>query len=104
MQNLLKISVAVFLALIIFSVGLIAGYFAKEYIIYDQPPQTAADDLALYWEVWNILSNRFVNEDSVDEQGMFYDSIKGMVSALGDPHTIYLDPEETASFNDSSAG
>lgn len=61
-------------------------------------------DFDLYWTIWNTLEERFVTEEDVQEDKLFYDSIKGMVGSLGDPHTIFLDPDETEAFNDSNAG
>jgi len=61
-------------------------------------------DFDLYWQVWGLTSDRFVDQTSIDNKKMFYESIKGMVSASGDPHTIFLDPTETKAFNDSNTG
>lgn len=64
----------------------------------------ASIDFDLYWRVWDATSARYVDEEKTDESKMFYDSIKGMVSAYGDPHTIFLDPTETSDFNNSNSG
>jgi len=61
-------------------------------------------DFDLYWQVWGLVSDRFVDQGAIDNRKMFYESVKGMVSAQGDPHTIFLDPDETQAFNDSSTG
>jgi carboxyl-terminal processing protease len=61
-------------------------------------------DFNLYWEVWSTISDRYVDSSKTDEKLMFYNSVKGMVTAYEDPHTIFLSPEETESFNDSSSG
>lgn len=61
-------------------------------------------DFDLYWEVWEIMSNEYVDSSLVDQESMFYDSIKGMVNSFNDPATIFLDPEDTSTFNQNSAG
>lgn len=61
-------------------------------------------DFDLFWTVWNTMTNQYVDASSVDEEEMFYGSIKGMVESYGDPATLYLDPEETKQYNDSTSG
>ena len=61
-------------------------------------------DLSLFWTVWNELANKYVNEDVVDREKMVYGAIKGMVGALDDPYTVFMDPEESREFSDSLEG
>lgn len=61
-------------------------------------------DMGLFWEVWNTIKNGYVDEEKVDDQGMFYGSIKGMVDSMEDPATVFLDPTETEEFNLSNEG
>ncbi len=61
-------------------------------------------DLNLYWKVWNELFDMYVNESKLDKQAMVYGSIKGMVSALNDPYTVFMDPQESKSFDESLNG
>jgi len=61
-------------------------------------------DMGLFWEVWDTIKNGYVDEKKIDEQNMFYGSIKGMVDSVEDSATIFLDPEETEEFNLSNEG
>ncbi|KKR06319.1 MAG: Carboxyl-terminal protease [candidate division WS6 bacterium GW2011_GWF2_39_15] len=61
-------------------------------------------DFDLFWNIWDTVADNYVNEENVDVKKMFYGSIKGLVSSLDDPATIFLDPEETESFNSSNEG
>ncbi|MBI2356594.1 S41 family peptidase [Candidatus Dojkabacteria bacterium] len=58
----------------------------------------------LFWDIWDTLKDNYVDETKIDAEKMFYGSIKGLVNSLDDPATIFLDPEETASFNSSNEG
>ncbi len=58
-------------------------------------------DFSLYWEVYDQLENRYVDPSKLDPQKMYYGSIKGMVASIGDPATMFLDPEETSDFEKS---
>jgi carboxyl-terminal processing protease len=61
-------------------------------------------DLSMMWKVKGELSNLFLEKDKMVDKTMEYGAIKGMVSALGDPYTMFLTPEENKSANESLAG
>ena len=46
----------------------------------------------VFWETWGIVEREFYNRGAIDHQKMIYGATKGMVDALGDPHTVYLTP------------
>jgi carboxyl-terminal processing protease len=46
-------------------------------------------------QVRNYLETFFVDEENLpDEQKLFYGSLKGMISAIDDPYTRFVDPEQ----------
>jgi len=61
-------------------------------------------DLSVFWQVWHMLSESYVNEASIDKQKMVYGAIKGMVSSLDDPFTSYMTPDETKEFDQNLSG
>lgn len=61
-------------------------------------------DFSLYWNVWDILSQDFIDKDKVDTKKMFYGSLRGLTDSLGDPYTVFMDPEETTEFNNDLSG
>lgn len=44
-------------------------------------------------EAWGIITERYVERDKIDEDALAEAAIKGMVEALADPYTAYLDVE-----------
>ena len=44
-------------------------------------------------EVWHQLSQDYVNKDTLDPQKLTQGAIEGLIEALGDPYTYYLDAE-----------
>jgi len=60
-------------------------------------------DFSLYWEVFSILKNDYLRKP-VSDVKLFYGSLEGMVAALGDPHTVFFDPEMTKEFTSDLAG
>ncbi len=49
--------------------------------------------LAPFWEAWDILQRDFIDQP-IDDVQLMRGAISGMVGALGDPHTAYMDPDE----------
>ena len=43
-------------------------------------------------EIFGILQEDFVNPDAVDPDVLRMGAINGLLQALGDPHTVYIDP------------
>ena len=56
-----------------------------------------------FWESWDLLHMYFVDQP-LDNNAMMEGAIRGMISALGDPHTRYADPEEYQMEVESAAG
>ncbi len=57
--------------------------------------ETSARDtlFAPFWESWNIVHEIFVDQP-VDDTKLMRGAIQGMLAALGDKHTTYMDPDE----------
>lgn len=82
-----------------FSVGFMSGRLSSS-------SRLSGDNknMNLFWEVWNTVTGEYVDSDAIDEDAMYYGSIKGMVNSIDDPATTFLDPEETEEFNKSIEG
>jgi carboxyl-terminal processing protease len=61
-------------------------------------------DLTTFWKVRDILKDKYVHTEKLDDQKMIYGAIRGLTDALEDPYTIYMDPTETAEFSHSLNG
>ncbi len=61
-------------------------------------------DFSLFWTVWKRLSQTYIDRASMDSQKMVYGAISGMVSALGDPYTMFLPPKDNKDFKDELGG
>lgn len=101
----LKLSGIRYFALIasVVIVSFSAGWWANEKginlrpepAVFDQTSLEAQNvDLSLFWEVWTRLEAKYFDKSKLDSQKMVYGAIKGMVSALGDPYTVFLPPDE----------
>lgn len=46
-----------------------------------------------FWQAWDIAHDEYVDQP-VDDVGLMRGAIQGMLDALGDEHTFYMDPSE----------
>ena len=56
-------------------------------------PSDSETLFAPFWEAWGIVHREFVDQP-VDDLALMRGAIRGMLDALGDEHTGYMDPEE----------
>jgi carboxyl-terminal processing protease len=72
-------------------------------IINKNSPQKTVD-FSLFWKVWDLLKEKYIDKNSLDAQKLFYGAIKGMIQATGDPYSTFFDPTETKSFSQDLEG
>ena len=73
-----------------FLAGTATGFMARPALAADHPPQ-----FDVFWEVWDLVDQYFVDQDNIDPMRMTYGAINGMLATLGDDnHTIFFSPEE----------
>lgn len=56
-----------------------------------------------FWETWNLVHEEYVDQP-VDDVALMRGAITGMLNALGDEHTSYMDPDEFVQANESLSG
>ena len=61
-------------------------------------------DFGLFWDVWDLVKERYVDHDDLKAQDMIHGAINGMLAATGDPYTVFLDPEQFAELNEELSG
>lgn len=61
--------------------------------ILDAQPQSTDELFQPFWEVWRLVNKNYVDQP-VDQDAMMRGAIRGMLEALGDQHTSYMDPHQ----------
>jgi carboxyl-terminal processing protease len=51
-----------------------------------------------FWQTWKLVHEQYVDQP-VDDTALVRGAIRGMLQALGDEHTSYMDPEATRQMN-----
>src|SRR5690606_1093638 len=58
---------------------------------------------APFWEAWNLVHENYVDQP-VDDVALMRGAISGMMEALGDQHSSYMNPEDYEQANSSLEG
>ncbi|MBP9781801.1 S41 family peptidase [Candidatus Woesebacteria bacterium] len=61
-------------------------------------------DMDTFWEAWSYVQADYLDPAKLDPQTMVDGATAGMVSALGDPYTMYLPPEDNKRSSEDLAG
>jgi len=86
--------------LVIFGIGFWIG--KTSLVCKVCPPEDL--DFSLFWEAWHVLEEKYVNPEKIDTQKMIYGAISGMIKSLGDPYTVFFDPEDNKKFLEDVSG
>ena len=73
----------------------------------DEPlkaPSGVPEELATVWEVWKLLTQEHVERSSFDPDVFTEAAIRGLLTALNDPHTNYVPPEAFCIENEDLLG
>lgn len=82
-------------AVLVVSLVLFSGYIGFSLGAKKQLKNTQAKaDLSLFWQVWSMIEQKYIDRDLIDSQKLVYGAISGMVSALDDPYTVFFPPQE----------
>ena len=90
--------VAVTLLLIISLFGIFINDASAGNIISKMP------SFKKFIKVLNIIQRDYVDEEEIDQEKLIDGAIKGMLEALNDPHTVYLQDEYMKDMNTTSDG
>ncbi len=61
-------------------------------------------DLSTFWEAWNHVEKEYMEASDLDRERMVYGAISGMIESVGDPYTVFFDPQESLKFQEDLSG
>ena len=85
----------------------VADYGGSVYNKYVTAPTnklTEDVDFNLFWNVWDLLKEKYVDRDKLNDKTMFYGALKGLVESSGDPYTVFMEPKLAKEFSNDLAG
>ena len=60
-------------------------------------------DFDIFWEAWSYVKGEYAGEDVTDAQ-LFYGAMEGLVYALEDPYSMFLEPKTSEEFQKEISG
>jgi len=69
-----------------------------------EAPSSIRVDFSLFWDVWQRIHTFYIDKSSIDTQKLVWGAITGMVNALDDPYTVFLNPKDNKEFKDDIGG
>ncbi len=107
-QGLCKLFVMMVLATLIVSVAFLSGFGAGFSLAPTRPAPVAAageepSEFAVFWEAWHLIESEFYG-DLPTMQEVTYGAIRGVLVALGDDGTSFIDPEYAAVMREDITG
>ncbi len=93
MRSVLRVILFVLLTACLLVAAFSAG-FSLNYIQTQLQPRAAnvPGNFGIFWEAWNIVKGEYYGSIP-DRQVMTRGAISGMLTGLGDPHTVLVEPE-----------
>lgn len=67
-------------------------------------PADKSVDMSLFWQVWDLMAEKYYDKSKLDPNQMIYGAIQGMVASTGDPYTTFLPPTQNKIVNDNLSG
>lgn len=65
---------------------------------------TSTVDFNIFWQAWSIIKDSALDGESVDNKDLVYGAIRGLVDSLGDPHSVFMTPDNAKKFQDDISG
>jgi carboxyl-terminal processing protease len=99
MSKKLRYSLTEFLAVLVISISFAAGC-----MIGSAPAQSENPGLGLINQAWNAIYQNYVDSTRLDSTNLSRGAIEGIMNALNDPYSAYLDPETYKLFQSDLQG
>ncbi|MEK7139200.1 MAG: S41 family peptidase, partial [Patescibacteria group bacterium] len=113
-MGLIKKSFALYLGVLLIAGSFLGGLYVGRDIfpksgqgqlvnvpaVGEKPAWATRDvDFDLFRQTWNIIRSEYIDRDQVLDSELFYGALRGLVASVGDPHSIFFDPQETSEFS-----
>lgn len=91
MRTVLKLIIAFLLTMLVLFIAFAVGFGVNYYQVQTAPKTQVPQKFGLFWESWKIIQGEFFG-NVPDKPTLTRGAIRGMLQALGDPHTVLIEP------------
>jgi carboxyl-terminal processing protease len=68
------------------------------------PNEEVNADFGVFWQAWDKIKSKYVKAKDIKDQDLVYGAINGMLESLGDPYTVFMNPEDAKKFTEDVNG
>lgn len=97
----------VLIVILALGIGFMAGNISPSlFVARAQGGQPAGTEELFkpFWEAWNVVHQKYVDVDKLDDRKLMEGAATGMVASLGDTHSAYMDPDFFSNVNSELSG
>lgn len=76
----------------------------KSFKVINQNESPATVDYSLLWDALDMVNQKYIDKDSINQENILYGAIRGAVAAAGDQYTEFFNPKELEEFNTQLGG
>lgn len=105
----IKIVGLIIFALVFFFTGYLFGYQNLKFEKNFRPTLAKKElykprnvDFSIFWDAWNKIMDQYPGNP--DQQQMVYGAVSGMVDAIGDPYSSFMEPSDSKNFLEDLSG
>lgn len=113
MNRFLKAYLLLIIGLAVLTAGIFIGRYTtpgstekngQQVLVNKEASQPEEVDFHLFWDVWNLIEQKYADRENLDYQEMIYGAISGLVNSLGDPYSLFMSPQESKEFLEDMQG
>jgi carboxyl-terminal processing protease len=119
LNNIYKSKLFVRILYVVISLFIIGGiFFLGFYFGYSHRPEIdkvtsiinkdvqvkTIADFNPFWKAWNVLNDKSIYKNNINDQERVWGAISGLASSLGDPYTVFFPPKENKTFAEEIKG
>lgn len=92
------------IALVAIGVVFGAGWYVGSNQVVCQACKPETVDFSLFWDAYNKLHEKYIHREDLEDQGIIYGAISGMMRSLDDPYTEFFNPSQAKIFSQDLSG
>jgi len=70
----------------------------------EKPVEIIETDMSIFWDTWKVILEKYVGRNDLDAQKIILGATRGIINALKDPYSEFLDSEQTENLSQELSG
>lgn len=88
----------------VFYAGFSFGFSERPSFVVNDEDNPLGVDFSLFWDAVDVVKNKYVDAESVQEKDFLYGAIRGILRETGDPYSAFFEPVDAKKFEQDLSG